>query len=185
MPIPPRFRLQVPKPALIKQMCGLCTEIERAIETGDDASDLLTKWHHHATRIYDPTEFTTYWKAIDLKEFVREALNPRPKMVEDLTYSEAAAVLECLSEAELSSNESSYFLEWLETQFPNTNVCNLVYWPDQWFDDASLIRNANGSFKPEAELSTEQLLGYAMAKSHRMLPGAPPDIELPFPMPQW
>lgn len=70
MAIPLRFRLQVQSRA-IKQMCGLCTGIERAVESGDDASDLLAKWHQHATRTYDPAEFTTYWKAIDQEEFVR------------------------------------------------------------------------------------------------------------------
>jgi hypothetical protein len=183
MAIPPRFRLKHSSETLVREMCGLCTDIERAIENGVDVSELLAKWHEHASRRYDPAEFTSYWKAVDREEFVREALNPRPKIVEDLLYAEAADVLASISAAEPSENELSYYLEWLDLQFPEANISDLIYWPDEWFDDPALVRNANGSFKREAELSIDQMLGYAMAKSGRSLPGAPVDIVLPFPIP--
>lgn len=105
-------------------------------------------------------------------------------MIKDLTYHEAAAVLESVSNVELSESATSYFLEWLETQFPEANMSDLIYWPDEWFDDASQIRNSDGSFKPEADLSTDQILAYAMAKSNRLLPEAPRNVTLPFPMPK-
>jgi hypothetical protein len=60
----------------------------------------------------------------------------------------------------------------------------LIYWPDEWFGDPSWFRDSGGAFKPEAELSLDQILGYAMKRSKRELPGTPLGIPLPFPMPK-
>lgn len=165
-------------------MGRLCDAIEEALERGDDATELLEQWHRHATRTCEPHEFTSYWKSQDQEEFVREALYPRPAWVEDLTFDEASAVLEAVARVQLGEAETVYFLKWLEAQFPNANVSDLIYWPDAWFGDASLFRDAGGAFKPEAELSLDQILGYAMKRSKRELSGTPADIVLPFPMPE-
>jgi hypothetical protein len=88
-----------------------------------------------------------------------------------------------VSAAAVSEAEIGYYLGWLEAQFPGANMNGLIYWPDAWFPDASLFRDENGAFKPESELSNDQVLAYAMAKSGRKLPGAPTEVVLPFPMP--
>ena len=92
-------------------------------------------------------------------------------------------MLEAVATAALPESEVGYYLGWLEAQFPGSNMNNLIYWPDEWFDDSSLFRDANGAFKPESDLSNDQILAYAMAKSGRELPGAPKDVPLPFSMP--
>ena len=180
MPVPERFKLK-PAPAdLVVQMCDLCDAIEEADDLTRDR--LLAQWHEYAQRNCEGIEFETYWKATDKETFVREALNPQPSLVGDVTYAEVAAIYEFVASAEGSEDELSYYLAWLEAQFPNSNVSDLIYWPDQWFGDPSLFRDANGAFKPEAELSTDQILAYAMAKSQRRLADAP-DVFLPFPLP--
>jgi hypothetical protein len=183
MPIPPRFELTPPSEELVQEMCRLCSAIERDLERHGDAKDLLEEWHRHATRPCDPHEFTSYWKSTDQEEFVREAVYPRPVFVADLTFGEARAVLEAVARVELEEAETVYFLKWLEAQFPKANISDLIYWPDEWFGDASLFRDSGGAFKPEAELSLDQILGYAMKRSSRELPGSPADIILPYPVP--
>ena len=98
-------------------------------------------------------------------------------------YSEARAVLDAVSTAAVPESEIGYYLRWLEAQFSGSNISDLIYWPDAWFGDASLFRDVNGAFKTESELSNDQILGYAMAKSGRKIAGAPNDVVLPFPMP--
>lgn len=74
MPIPKRFQ---PKPAsdeLVRQMGELCASIENATGT-EDEQPLLDHWHEHATRLYEPHEFASYWKNTDQETFVREALH--------------------------------------------------------------------------------------------------------------
>ena len=184
MPIPARFQLTPPAEELIQTMCQLCNAIEDGVERHDDVGELLEEWHRHATRDCEPHEFTSYWKSQDQEEFVREVLYPRPVFVADLNYAEARAVLESVVRVELKEAETVYFLKWLEAQFPNCNISDLIYWPDEWFGDHSLFREPNGAFKPEAELSLDQILGYAMKRSARELPGTPTDIVLPFPLPK-
>jgi hypothetical protein len=164
-------------------MLSLCDAIERELEAGDAAEALLERWHAHARRRCDPYDFRTYWKAVSKETFVLDTLNPEPSFDKDVAYSEALAVLDAVSNAAVPESEIGYYLGWLEAQFPNSNMNDLIYWPDEWFGDASLFRDANGAFKPESSLSNDQILGYAMAKSGRKLPGAPKDIALPFPMP--
>ena len=125
----------------------------------------------------------TLGQSIDKETFVRDALNPIPQLVPDLEYAEALAVLGSVTSAELSEADANYYLRWLEAQFPGSNMNDLIYWPDQWFGDASLFRQSNGTFKPDAELSADQMLAYAMARSSRQLADAPSDIAMPFPMP--
>jgi hypothetical protein len=184
MAIPVRLRLKPVSRQLLEEMLALCDAIERELESGETAEPLLQRWHSHARRRCDPYEFRTYWKAVSKETFVLDALNPEPGFDKDVVYSEALAVLDAVANAVVPEAEIHYYLGWLEAQFPESNVSNLTYWPDEWFGNPSFFRDANGAFKPESALSNDQILGYAMAKSGRKLPGAPQDLALPFPMPR-
>lgn len=183
MAIPERLKLQPVNQKLVDEMSALCDAIERELECGGTAEALLQQWHAHAGRRCEPHEFQAYWKAVSQETFVRDALSPEPSFDQELLYSEAIAVLGAVSTAALPEAESVYYLRWLEAQLPGAKVSDLIYWPDEWFGNAALFRDAGGAFKPEAELSHDQILAYAMAKSGRKLPGAPTDVTLPFPMP--
>src|SRR5205085_7579128 len=97
----------------------------------------------------DPYDFRTYGKAMSKESFVLDALNPEPSFAKDVVYSEALAVLDAIATATIPASEIAYYLGWLEAQFPGSNMRDLIYWPDEWFGDASLFRDANGAFKPE------------------------------------
>lgn len=184
MPIPQRLRITKATPKVVAQMCELCDQIERELEAGEDPQSLLAQWHCHASRPCEPHEFANYWRSMDQLQFVREALNPPPTYLEDLKYPEALAVLESITSAELEGSERSYYLIWLEDQFPESNMSDLIYWPDEWFGDPALFRDEGGRFRPEAELSSDQILAYAMAKSGRILADRPISVSLPFPLPK-
>ncbi|MCR9199851.1 MAG: hypothetical protein NXI04_14545 [Planctomycetaceae bacterium] len=183
MAIPSRYALIQPSEYLIKRMGNLCDQIERKLESGCDVTELLREWHQHARRECDSCEFTNYWRAASREQFIRDALNPPPTFVDDVTYDDVFSILESLVNAEIAESESAYYLHWLEVQFPNANMSDLVYWPDEWFGDASLFRDQSGAFKPESELTLHQILGYAMKASGRQLTDRPIDVSLPFPLP--
>ena len=183
MSIPAQFQLHKVTDDIVAKMCGLCDQIERGFETGDDIQHLLDEWHLHANRRCEQHEFENYWRSIDKEEFVRDALNPEPRYSDDVRYADALAILDAVVSADLGENETTYYVGWLEAQFPNANFNDLIYWPDEWFADASLFRDSNGAFKPDAELSNEQILAYAMLKSGRLLPDRPLSVDLPFQAP--
>ena len=184
MPIPERLRLKPVSSEVVEEMSDLCSAIKQELESGGTADELLERWHRHSRRLVEPYEFCSYWKAVDKGTFVREALTPPPGFDAATVYAEALDVLAALLEVEVEESEEGYYLGWLEEQFPGCNMSDLIYWPDQWFEDASVFRHLNGAFKPEASLSNDQLLAYAMAASGRRLPGAPDDVPLPFPVPK-
>jgi hypothetical protein len=173
MPIPDRFRLPPISDAELREYMDLSAEIEDGLEFGDDVADLLARWNRRMGREYEPAEFR-YHGATDRSTFVTGALTGTPARVADLTYLELRAVLDEVLSARLSEAEGTYFVFWLEANLPGANVSDLIYWPNEWFKDQSMLHVA---------LTPDQLLGYAMTASGRVLPDAP-RVELPYPMPK-
>ncbi len=139
MPIPARFQLPTTKPEWIKELSSLCDAIEDA-RSDEDAAPLLEKWHRRANRKYQRVEFRTYYGAISKEEFIREALQPVPNFVEDLTYDEAKDVIKAVAGAELRDQaETSYYLQWLQVNLPGSEISNLIFWPNCWFRNDSLF----------------------------------------------
>jgi hypothetical protein len=171
MPIPERLRPPTPTEQEMREFMELGDKIETALEWREDASELLARWNARAGRDYVPSDFN-YHGAIDRDTFVAEMLLGAPAFVPDLTHAEALEVLRSMLAGELSEAVDGYFLAWCEVNVPGANVSDLLHWPDQWF----------GS-EIEGELSAEQFLAYAMARSGRQLPGAPTDVPMPYPMP--
>ncbi len=183
MVVPTRFRVTKPTKKLVLEMTELCNSIERASSGSLEQHELIAKWNQKTTRPYELHEFESYWRAIDQKVFVKEALCPTAEYVADLTYPEARAILEEVCTAALPEHMMSYYIDFLDRQFPNSRASDLIYWPDCWFDDPSMVRDVNGAFKSESNLTTDQILHYLMTKSDRHLPEATDDVQLPFPMP--
>jgi hypothetical protein len=117
MAIPERLKLQPVNKKLFDEMSVLCDAIERELESGEAADDLLQRWHAHARRRCDPCEFQTYWKAVSRDTFVHDALNPEPSFDKDAVYSEALAVLDAVSTAAVPESQIGYYLGWLEASF--------------------------------------------------------------------
>lgn len=183
MAIPDRLKIRPADEKVVARMLELLAAIEQELEAESDAEFLLQEWYQHANRVYSLDYFQNFWKSTSEESFVRTALNPQPGCDEELQFAEACAVIDAFTSAELSEHEKNYYLEWLELQFPQSNISDLMFWPDEWFGDASLFRDPGGAFRPESDLTAEQMVGYAMARSGRTLPGTPGDLVLPHPLP--
>ena len=174
MPIPVRLRVTRPSERELREFCALCNQIEDGVLRSEDVRDALAKWNARANRAFEPGEFTTYYGAVSMEEFVEDALLPTPAFIEDATFDELQSVLEELMAARLAPPLESYFLALLDRNLPGADVNDLIYWPNQWFGGESL---------PEVELSAEQILTYASLRSGRSLAGAPTDVPLPYQIP--
>ncbi len=175
MPVPSRLRFVKPTKRDVDEMVALCHQIEQAaIDEAPELDALLARWNARAARAYAPAEFRTYAGAISTKHFVKNALAHAPARAPDLTYAEARDVFAAVAAGELPPAEHDYFLDWLEENFPGANVSDLIYWPNAWFSDESML---------SVELDADQLLHYAMSRSGRVLDGAPA-VPLPRPDPR-
>lgn len=175
MAIPERFAPRPPSDAEVRAFSTLCDEIENGAIAKADVTALLARWNARANRDYEAYEFKTYYGAMDQDQFVNEALAPRAGFVADLTYAELRAVFECVMASSIPEWEHSYFLGWLDVQFPGSNISDLIFWPDQWFGvDAAALK---------LELSADQLIAALMENSGRRLADAP-EVSLPFAVPK-
>ncbi|EGF29522.1 hypothetical protein RBWH47_05250 [Rhodopirellula baltica WH47] len=182
MSIPARYILASPDPAIVERMSDLCDQIEN--RPFGQAHELLEEWHRHATRHTEHSEFKAYYESTSKADFVRAALHPVASYDTSATYAEIASIFAAVTSAELDGHEMDYYYSWLDVQFPGARLMNLAYWPDTWFDGPSLVRRPDGTFIPESNLSSDQMLAYAMIVSGRRFDDAPPTLDLPFPIPK-
>ena len=172
MPIPARLRPPTPSVEELREYTALCNQIEDA--PASDVEPLLARWNARAGRSYTRAEFKTYYGAVDTETFVGEMLLGAPALVPDLTYAELSAVLRSELDHELSGAVGSYYLEWLDVNLPGANISDLLYWPNQWFNDEAML---------QVELTPDQFLAYAMARAGRHFADAPADVPVPYTMP--
>lgn len=170
MPVPPRLRPPTPTVQEMAHYTELCRRIENRRHTDDD----LAEWNRRAGVGYEEAEFRSYYGSMEIEDFVTIMLMGVPRLVADLTYAELRDVLEMQLSATLSEAELSYYLRWLDANLPGANVSDLIYWPNEWFEDESLL---------QVELTPDQVLAYAMAKCGRSVPGAPANAPMPYPIP--
>jgi hypothetical protein len=111
---------------------------------------------------------------MDVGLIVSEMLLGVPAFVPDLTYPELHSVLDAVVSSKLTEAEDSYYLAWLDVNLPGADVSDLIYWPNEWCNNETLL---------DVELTTDQLLAYAMNKSGRVVSGAPENVDLPYPIP--
>ncbi|TWU51510.1 hypothetical protein [Rubripirellula reticaptiva] len=182
MGIPARYVLPDPDPAVVARMSEICDQIEDRPFGGAD--ELLKEWHRHATRHTEHSEFKAYYESTSKADFVLAALHPVSTYDASATYAEVASIFAAVTSAELDGHEMDHYYGWLDAQFPGARLMNLAYWPDTWFDDPSLVRKPDGTFIPESNLSSDQMLAYAMIVSGRRFEDAPPAPDLPFPIPK-
>lgn len=175
MPIPPRLRPPTPSAEEVREYTELCRRIENGRYADDDElDDLLRRWNRRAGTMYVVENFRTYYGSMEIDEFVARMLMGTPKLVPDLSYAELRAVLEEQISGSLSEPECYYYLDWLDANLPGANVSDLIYWPNEWFKDESLL---------QVEFTPDQILAYAMAKCGRTVPGAPAGVPMPYPIP--
>jgi hypothetical protein len=172
MPIPPRLRPPTPSAEEMREYIALCNQIENAPR--DDVGPLLDRWNARAGTSSTQAEVQAYYGVVDIETFVGEMLLGVPALVPDLTYDELRAVLQSVSGNELSEAVASYYLNWLEVNLPGAGISDLLYWPNQWFNDDAML---------QVELTPDQILAYAMARSGRTFPDAPANVPMPYPTP--
>ena len=172
MPIPARLRPPTPSVEEMREYIALCNQIEDA--PASDVGPLLQLWNDRAGVSYTQAEFKTYYGAVDIETFVGAMLLGVPAFVPDLTYAELSAVLRARLDRELSEAVDSYYLDWLEVNLPDSDICDLLYWPNHWFNDEAML---------QVELTPDQILAYALARSGRKFPDAPANVSMPYPMP--
>jgi hypothetical protein len=130
-------------------------EIDAALEQGRDADGLTAEFTALTGRSYDQFTFQTYWGAISLDQFAKEASRPPPRKVESVTRDE---LIEIIRRAMLTSGDPDYFyyMEVFDANVPMPKAAMLIYYPPE----GSELGRHIGSYDPTPEEIVDQALAW-------------------------
>lgn len=176
MTMPERLKPTPPTPKIRALMKDLLKQILDRIwdnqgRENPEISALIEQWNSHAGRPFEFHEFLVMHSHTSEANFLRTAFHQQ-RYVDDLSFAEACALADFICRGEGSESDVDYVLNLLETNFPEANASDLIFWPNEWFGEPDMLH---------VDMSSAQIIGYLMAKSARQLPDAPP-IDLPYPL---
>lgn len=176
MPLPDRMRPTKVSSKKINELANKAKQILSRIDEGFDEQDsvleaMIAEWNSQVSCPYAFSDFRDFSSWTSAREFTRMAFNLE-KFYADFTWDELVQTLRCVSDAKSKESEQNFALALLEKNFDG-NPSDLIFWPDEWFQDPDMFH---------VDLTTEEIAGYLMARSGRYLADAP-EIELKYPIP--
>ena len=176
MPLPERMKPAKISRQKLKELADMAKEILSQIDNGAGEDDeglkaMINDWNRQVVNPYEFSDFRDFSSWTDAKNFTRMAFN-QEKYVADLTWDELVQIISFVCNAEGKESEQSYALGLLEINF-DANPSDLIYWPNEWFQDEDMLH---------VDLTPEEIAGYLMARSGRLLSDAP-QIDLRYPLP--
>lgn len=161
----------------IRELAQKAKEILAAIDSGaseEDAflKDMIDDWNSQVVCPCEFSDFRDYSSWTNANEFTRIAFNLE-KFYEDFTWEELVQTISCVCDQKVKRIGKIFALLLLEKNF-HGNPSDLIFWPDEWFQDPDML---------DVELSVEEIACYLMVRSGRQLVDAP-EIDLKYQIPQ-
>ncbi|HBS5676877.1 hypothetical protein [Klebsiella sp. 141240] len=175
MPLPERMKPAKISRQKLKELADRAKVILLQIDNGANEEDeglkaMIDDWNNQVVNPYEFSDFRDFSSWASAKDFTRMAFN-QEKYLADLTWYELVQIISFVCNAEGKESEQSYALGLLEKNF-DANPSDLIYWPNEWFQDEDMLH---------VDLTYEEIAAYLMAKSGRRLSDAP-QIELRYPL---
>lgn len=177
MAIPERMRPVKVTSKKIRELAQKAKEILAAIDGGASEKDaflkeMIDEWNSQVVCPYEFSDFRDFSSWTNANEFTRIAFNLE-KFYADLTWEELVQTIKCVCDPKSKESEQNFALSLLERNF-HGNPSDLIFWPDEWFQDPDMS---------DVELSAEEIACYLMVRSGRQLVDAP-EIDLKYQMPK-
>ncbi|ATM90233.1 TPA: hypothetical protein QHR59_000457 [Klebsiella aerogenes] len=175
MPLPERMKPAKISRQKLKELADMANVILSQIDNGADEDDeglkaMIDDWNNQVVKPYEFSDFRDFSSWTSAKDFTRMAFN-QEKYLADLNWHELVQIISFLCNAEGKESEQSYALGLLEKNF-DANPSDLIYWPNEWFQNEDMLH---------VDLTSEEIAAYLMAKSGRHLSDAP-QIKLRYPL---
>lgn len=176
MPLPERMRPAKVSSQKIKELAQKAEDILSKIDEGvreedDTLQAMMAEWNSQVLCPYSFSSFRDFSSWTNAKEFTRIAFN-QERFYEDFSWQELIQTINFICKAEGRESEQLFALDLLEKNFDG-NPSDLIYWPNEWFQDPDMLH---------VDLTTEEIAGYLMVRSGRWLADAP-EITLKYPIP--
>lgn len=176
MPLPERMKPANVSSKKIKALASQAEEILSRIDEGAEEDDeglkaLMDEWNSQVACPCKFSDFRDFSSWTSAQEFTRMAFNLE-KFYEDFTWDELVQIIRLVCTSEGKESDQNFALRLLKQNFEG-NPSDLIFWPNEWFQDPEMLH---------VDLSAEEIAGYLMARSGRQLTDAP-EIELKYPIP--
>ncbi|MBW7982183.1 hypothetical protein [Enterobacillus tribolii] len=176
MPLPERMRPTKVGSEIINELAKKAEMILSKIDEGSDQEDpvlvaMMAEWNSQVTCPYAFSDFSDFSSWTCAREFTKMAFNVE-KFYPDFTWNELIQTIKFLCDCEGNESEQNFALSLLKKNFDG-NPSDLIFWPNSWFQNPEMLH---------INLSAEEIAGYLMARSGRVLTDAP-EVELKYPMP--
>ena len=176
MPLPERMRPAKVSSEKINELSTKAQMILSKIDEGSDQNDavlvtMMAEWNSQVVCPYAFSDFRDFSSWTSAREFTRIAFN-LAKFYPDFTWNELLQTITFICDCEGKESEQNFALSLLERNFDGS-PSDLIFWPDNWFQDPEMLH---------VDLTVQEIAGYLMARSGRLLPDAP-KIELIYPIP--
>lgn len=102
---------------------------------------------------------------------IRPEFDPKsePRAVNDLKFEELVEMIEVISDPDTDEETGGYFEGVIELTLPGARVADLILFPDDWFQDKTMV---------DVDLSSEEIAAYLLAATGKRLAGSE-EITLP------
>ena len=158
--------------AIPERMIPVKVSSKKIRELAQKAKDMIDDWNSQVVCPCEFSDFRDYSSWTNANEFTRIAFNLE-KFYEDFTWEELVQTISCVCDQKSNESEKIFALLLLEKNF-HGNPSDLIFWPDEWFQDPDML---------DVELSVEEIACYLMVRSGRQLVDAP-EIDLKYQIPQ-
>ena len=177
MPLPERMR---PTKVSSKKIDELTKNAERILAKIDEGSDqqdpvlvaMMAEWNSQVVCPCTFSDFRDFSSWTSAREFTRAAFNLE-RFYPDFSWNELIQTINFICDCEGKESEQNFALSLLERNFDG-NPSDLIFWPDSWFKDPEMLH---------VELTAQEIAGYLMARSGRLLADAP-ETALIYPIPE-
>mgnify|MGYP001061429343 CR=1 FL=1 len=113
-------------PERIANVLSKIKVIEDQIDKGENVDKLIEEFNQYTGRLHDKYTFQHYWRSIDIEHFARNAAQPVPTKLDDITKEELIEIVDRICEAD---DNTDFYLEVFEVNVPHPHVSDLIYWP--------------------------------------------------------
>lgn len=141
-------------PVLDESLVSRLTKLAEEIDCGqpEQAQSQLTEFNREAMTALEFIDFQGIYGGQTHDTWVRKVLaKPYERRVVGVTKQELVELVRRVMEGDGADHEVEFWLSMLEINIPNERISDLIFWPDEYFDDVNYSQ----------DLSPEQVIEIA------------------------
>ncbi|MEO1052529.1 MAG: hypothetical protein AAFX87_17995 [Bacteroidota bacterium] len=112
----------------IEQVKSMIQQIESVLGSADKSSILINEFNDFTDKNYDEDYFHSYWSAVSIDDFARDAAQPTPIKDSTITKDELVEIVNRIINAD---EHTDFYLSVLKVNTPHPRVSDLIFWPEK------------------------------------------------------